>query len=532
MTGNPRTRLTSGARIRQNRRVVQGSFPRRAGAPGGPGAPWPPPEPRPNLVRRFFFRIAKPFMALPPSSQAGGNALPTILPPENRRRRLVWASVVLVVLLVASAGGTAVAARFDARHRAEFLPGVTVDGVEIGGMDFDEAYRLLTPTVEDPLDRPLTVTAAGQEFTVTPRELGASSNLRSTLEDAAAFHRTMPSWERVWHRMTGKSAGAAFTTASALDGEASVAAFVEKIAAAVDAPPREATPQLLPGDVLRFTEASPGRTLDRTRAARAILDAVEDGDDEADIEVDTIYPSVPGALSQDVLVVKLGENKLLHFRTNDLVKTYDVATGSRRYATPKGTFKIVNKRFRPTWVNPAKYPGGWGAGLPAKIGPGPGNPLGTRALDLSVGGIRIHGTSNGASIGYNVSHGCIRMHMREVEELFELVGVGTPVVILETGPYRSQPAPAAPSIEDLAEADGTQIPGVAPAPAPAPPAVPVPAPAPAAPTVPADPPPGPATATTPDDAAGPAPALPADPVPAPVAPPTPTPAQPVPVPTP
>jgi hypothetical protein len=200
-----------------------------------------------------------------------------------------------------------------------------------------------------------------------------------------------------------------------------------------------------------------------------------------------------------------------------------VATGSRRYATPKGTFKIVNKRFRPTWVNPAKYSGGWGAGLPAKIGPGPGNPLGTRALDLNVGGIRIHGTSNAASIGYNVSHGCIRMHMPEVEELFELVGVGTPVVILQTGAYRSQPAPSAPTIEDLAGADGTQIPGVAPAPAPV--APPVPVPDPAAPAVP--PPPGPATAGTPDGAAGAggtAPPLPAEPAPSPA--PSPTPAVP------
>ncbi|MGH2690384.1 MAG: hypothetical protein ACRDKW_16485, partial [Actinomycetota bacterium] len=150
--------------------MVQGSSPRRAGAPGVPGAPWPPPEPRPNIVRRFFFLIAKPFMALPPSSQAGqagqaGAGMATILPPANRRRRMVWASVVLVVLLVVSAGGTAVAARFDARHHAEFLPGVTVDGVEIGGMDFDEAYRLLTPAVEGPLDQPITVRAADQEFT-------------------------------------------------------------------------------------------------------------------------------------------------------------------------------------------------------------------------------------------------------------------------------------------------------------------------------------------------------------------------------
>lgn len=465
-------------------------------------------------------------MALPPTSQSGVPGMaPTIL-PANHRRRLIWVSSVLVVLLVVGAGGTAVAARFDALHHAEFLPGVTVNGVAVGGMDFDEAYRVLMPTVEDPLDRTVTVTAAGRTFTVTPRELGASTDLRSTLTKAAALHRTMPAWERVWHRVTGSSVHASYDTTAALEGEAAVASFVEKIAVAVDAPARDAAPQLLPGDVLQFTEGAPGRTIDRSMAAREVLEAVETGMDTAEVDVTTIPPAVPGGSFPDVLVVKVGENQLLHFHNDQLVKAYGVATGSRRYSTPKGVFKIVNKRFRPTWVNPAKYPGGWGAGLPAKIGPGPGNPLGTRALDLNVGGIRIHGTSNALSIGYNVSHGCIRMHMADVEELFELVGVGTPVLIVQVGALRSQPAPSAPTIEDLAEADGTQIPGVSPAPAPAAPAPEVPAvPAvPATPAVPADPavPQGPGTTAIPAPGADTAPAVPAVP-----------PAQPpVPVPTP
>ncbi len=67
--------------------------------------------------------------------------------------------------------------------------------------------------------------------------------------------------------------------------------------------------------------------------------------------------------------------------------------------------------------------------MPAYIPPGPGNPLGTRALYLNAPGIRIHGTYNSASIGTYASHGCIRMLIGDSEALFPLVPVGTKVII-------------------------------------------------------------------------------------------------------
>jgi len=88
----------------------------------------------------------------------------------------------------------------------------------------------------------------------------------------------------------------------------------------------------------------------------------------------------------------------------------------------------VQKRYRPTWSNPA--PNGWGKGMPASIPPGPSNPLGTRALNLNASGIRIHGTNKDGSIGRAASHGCMRMHRWDIEDLYERVEVGTPVLIV------------------------------------------------------------------------------------------------------
>ena len=61
---------------------------------------------------------------------------------------------------------------------------------------------------------------------------------------------------------------------------------------------------------------------------------------------------------------------------------------------------------------------------------GPGNPLGTRWMGLSAPGVGIHGTPSDASIGYSVSHGCIRMHIPDAEWLFVRVRIGTPVYIV------------------------------------------------------------------------------------------------------
>src|SRR5256885_16340208 len=85
--------------------------------------------------------------------------------------------------------------------------------------------------------------------------------------------------------------------------------------------------------------------------------------------------------------------------------------------------------------------------MPARIGPGPNNPLGTHAVALNAEGILIPATPDVGSIGFNASHGCVRMAPADEEDLFGRVGVGTPVAIVTAGPPKPRvatPAPAAP----------------------------------------------------------------------------------------
>jgi len=85
----------------------------------------------------------------------------------------------------------------------------------------------------------------------------------------------------------------------------------------------------------------------------------------------------------------------------------------------------VSKYRHPWWYPPDSN---WAKNLDP-IPPGPKNPLGTRWMGLSVPGVGIHGTPNPASVGYSISHGCIRMKKRDAESLFRLVRVGTRVWI-------------------------------------------------------------------------------------------------------
>ena len=128
----------------------------------------------------------------------------------------------------------------------------------------------------------------------------------------------------------------------------------------------------------------------------------------------------------DVIVIRRGLNRLFLYNGMKLRRTFGVATGQSRYPTPLGRFEVIVKWRNPWWYPPSSD---WAKDA-EPIPPGPGNPLGTRWLGISSPAVGIHGTPDPASIGYSVSHGCIRMRIPEVEWLFNQVDVGTPVYIL------------------------------------------------------------------------------------------------------
>jgi L,D-transpeptidase catalytic domain/Putative peptidoglycan binding domain/Bacterial Ig-like domain len=130
-------------------------------------------------------------------------------------------------------------------------------------------------------------------------------------------------------------------------------------------------------------------------------------------------------LSAERIVVHLGRFRVDLIRDGKSVFHAPIAIGMPGHATPTGHYEIISKIKNPTWVPPNSP---WAAGL-EPIPPGVNNPLGSRWIGTSAPNIGFHATPADASVGHAASHGCMRMHRADVERLYDLVRVGTPVDI-------------------------------------------------------------------------------------------------------
>jgi lipoprotein-anchoring transpeptidase ErfK/SrfK len=119
------------------------------------------------------------------------------------------------------------------------------------------------------------------------------------------------------------------------------------------------------------------------------------------------------------VLVSIPHRKLALIEDGAVKKVYPVAVGAAESPSPTGIFQIKIRLEKPTYFHPGKV-----------IPPGPDNPLGTRWIGLTAKGYGIHGTNVETSIGKAASHGCIRMHRHDLEQLFALLKAGDEVEIL------------------------------------------------------------------------------------------------------
>ncbi|HJS27395.1 MAG TPA: L,D-transpeptidase family protein, partial [Actinomycetota bacterium] len=338
---------------------------------------------------------------------------------KHRRGRGAWvvAGVVVASLAVVSAGTVYAASRYDAAASDRILPGVSIAGVDVSGMRRGEAVRTIREVAEETLFEELTVRAAGTSWTVTPASLGMVADVEGAVDEAFAAADEMSFFSRLYHRLRNVPVEHE-EELSFVQDPAGVEEFVQQAFDEVAVPAVNARFALVE-DELVLRRSSEGRELAVGPAAKKILLALERRANDIEVPVRTVEPFRSTASLGESLVVDLSENQLYLYDGLKVVKTYQVATAAAGYATPVGTWEVVDKRENPTWYNPALDT--WGADLPAVIPPGPGNPLGTRALYLNAPGIRIHGTYSADSIGTYASHGCVRMFLEDSEELYELV---------------------------------------------------------------------------------------------------------------
>lgn len=153
-----------------------------------------------------------------------------------------------------------------------------------------------------------------------------------------------------------------------------------------------------------------------------------------------ILPDVP----QTGIVINVAEMRLYYYpKTKQGEKrkviTHPIGIGREGWATPLGKARITQKKKDPTWTPPASILAehlAKGDPLPRVVPAGPDNPLGAYAMRLSLPGYLLHGTNRPFGVGMRVSHGCIRLFPEDIEHLFGIVPVNTPVEIVYQ-PYKA-----------------------------------------------------------------------------------------------
>jgi lipoprotein-anchoring transpeptidase ErfK/SrfK len=282
--------------------------------------------------------------------------------------------------------------------------GVVLAGVRIGGLTADVAAQAVTQA----FDRQVALRFQQTRIAIAPSLLGVSV----PVETAVARALTVPPNTSLALRAT-------------VDKQL-VRAFVAKLANRFNRKPVSSR-LLLRASKPYVTQAVMGRTIDQAAAVRAVTgELVYATRSTIVLKAKLTKPAATPSTIGPVIVIRRGANDLTLYNGMKVVRDFRVATGQAVYPTPLGKFSIVVKWKNPWWYPPASP---WAAGE-KPVPPGPGNPLGTRWMGLSAPGVGIHGTPEDGSIGYSLSHGCIRMHIPQAEWLFDHVNVGTPVYIV------------------------------------------------------------------------------------------------------
>ena len=118
--------------------------------------------------------------------------------------------------------------------------------------------------------------------------------------------------------------------------------------------------------------------------------------------------------------------RLRFYQRLRLARTYRIAVGRQGLETPAGLYDVQSKQINPSWHVPLSS---WAGDLAGRIiPPGPDDPIKSRWMGF-WDGAGIHGTTEDWSIGHAASHGCIRMHIWDVEDLYPRVPLGTPIYV-------------------------------------------------------------------------------------------------------
>jgi lipoprotein-anchoring transpeptidase ErfK/SrfK len=342
-------------------------------------------------------------------------------------RKTKIAVVVGVVVLILGAVG---AYAYDNSQKNEIADGVTIGGVDVGGMTVSEAEQAVRSRLLGPLRHPLKVGYSGHSWRLPVKSLGVHADVSAAVGRALDESRSGGLPGRLVRYVTGGQLDKRIP-ADVSYSQPAVNRFVRKIADSIDREPRNADVEAT-GDSLTVVGAENGRKLRDNLLTREIDDAVLNADADRTIAARThaIKPEITrdevAAEYPSYLTLDRSTFTLRLWKHLKLAKAYTVAVGMEGLETPEGLYHIQEKEENPSWHVPDSA---WAGDLAGQvIPPGPEDPIKARWMGIFEGA-GIHGTEEVESLGSAASHGCVRMSIPDVIELYPQVEVGTPIFI-------------------------------------------------------------------------------------------------------
>jgi L,D-transpeptidase catalytic domain/Putative peptidoglycan binding domain len=343
----------------------------------------------------------------------------------NQRSFIVLAAVVAFLVL-----GTVGVYAYDKSQDDTIADGVKVGGIDIGGMSKSKARTTLGHELTARLNQPLFVSWHGTRYKLSPQAARLRIDVDGIVNEALEKSREGNVLSRALRSITSGNVNANIPVKLAYS-QAALNAFVKRVESGVNRPAQDAH--------VGYSSTSIRKV--RGRNGVVVVDSKLRSEVEAALRTPngdrTLKPAVavtkPKVTTRDlaskypaIILVCRSCFQLRFYKHLKLKHIYPIAVGQQGLETPAGLYDVQDKQVNPSWHVPNSA---WAGSLAGRIiPPGPQDPLKARWMGFN-GGAGIHGTADIGSLGTAASHGCVRMSIPDVEQLYDQVSVGSPVYV-------------------------------------------------------------------------------------------------------
>jgi len=302
---------------------------------------------------------------------------------------------------------------------ARIAEGVSCAGVALDGLTLKEAARTLRLRAQPKAQRRLVVRIGGRSHVLPTRRV------RLLFDERRTARRALTAGRRARGRPVTVTPSITFRPGA-------LSAFVRGVTRASSRAPRNASIRITIRRIVG-RRATYGRRIDASRLDKALRRRIRDPLATRGItpRLRRVRPAVRlielRRRNATIVTVDRGGHRLRLFKRLRYDRSYPIAVGAAGFETPTGIRHVLSRQVNPSWTAPNRP---WAGSYAGRTVPGgaPDNPLRARFIDLG-NGIGIHGTAESFSIGRSASHGCIRMHVSDVIDLFPRVPLGAAVLI-------------------------------------------------------------------------------------------------------